>query len=187
MELYIGNCTYITPIVFKLKRDICLILFVPAFPEAGYRDTCWTRKAWSWNEDNIQNCIDHYSVAHWYSFGICFSSSLLYPISYSCTVLFLNKVFRKFRGQHIQGDVVQMWLQQSKHRALWPSNSYTNVIGIIFTMAQSASWESSSSTASEDILWNPNVHYRIHNRPPCVSIFSEINEFYVFVSFLRAI
>jgi hypothetical protein len=49
---------------------------------------------------------------------------------------------------------------------------------LTYSMEQSPSWEANRFSLSQDIpriLWNPNVHYRIHTCPPPVRALSQID------------
>jgi hypothetical protein len=68
---------------------------------------------------------------------------------------------------------------QSKHTSLFIFKLTRLLTYLVtYSIEQSPSWETKQFLASQEItriLWNPQVHYRIHKCPPHVSILSQID------------
>ena len=69
-------------------------------------------------------------------------------------------------------------------------NTFSSLYLLTYSMQQSPSWEANWSAASQEIpriLWNPNVHYRIHKCPPSLPILSQLDTVHAPTpNFLRA-
>ena len=80
-------------------------------------------------------------------------------------------------GSHISGG--GLTLTVSPEELL---QTYRLTYFLTNSMEQSLSWEPNRFSASQGIpriLWNPKVHYRIHNSPPPVPTLSHINPVHV--------
>jgi hypothetical protein len=57
-------------------------------------------------------------------------------------------------------------------------------------MEQTSSWVANSNSASQEIpclLWNPKVHYRVHNSPPLIPVLDQMHPVHTFPPFFPKI
>ena len=78
----------------------------------------------------------------------------------------------------------------SKQDRTWNITDMMGLYLLTYSMVQSPSWEANWFAASQEIpriLWNANVHYRTHKRPPSVPILCQPNPVHIPTSHLLEI
>ena len=89
----------------------------------------------------------------------------------------------------IIGDINVLWVSISRH-VVFVNYSCCILTYLLYSMAQSPSWEANWFAASQEIprmSRNPKVHYRTHKRPPPVSILGQPNPVHISTSHLLEI
>jgi hypothetical protein len=98
---------------------------------------------------------------------------LIYCMVLICVVQ-INITLTKFLFFALNSNSVHMLLTWSRNSG----NLFLRVEILTYSMEQNPSWEAKTSWATQQIpriLWNPKVHYRIHNSPPPVPVLSQID------------